>query len=63
MDMEMIYSTDLSDKHSKMDISAELSVTLVCVPLEITGSAKYFKETRKFAETQSADYYVKWISG
>ena len=34
------------EMNSVMDISAELEVTLTCVPLYISGAAKYFKETK-----------------
>lgn len=63
MEMRLISEENLSMKHATMGISAEISVTLMCVPLSITGSVGYYKETKKFAETQSADYYVKWVSG
>lgn len=45
-------SNSKSEKFSSLDISAELSLSLVCLPIEISGSGKYFQETKKDFHSQ-----------
>ena len=53
---EIIYEDKENKKelNSLMDISTELEVTLVCIPLNISGKAKYFKDTNKHYDSQYA---------
>ena len=37
-----------------MDISGELSITIMSFPLSLSGKAKYFKDTKKHYDSQYA---------
>ena len=40
------------DQFYSLDIEAELSLTIMCIPLKISGSAKYMQENRTSKKTQ-----------
>jgi len=53
----------LKDKHSTLDIDAELSVTLAALPLTISGAASFYKETKKYASSAALDIAYLYTIG
>jgi len=43
-----------------MDISGELSITIMSFPLSLSGKAKYFKDTKKHYDSQYAKVHYWW---
>lgn len=60
---KFVSSCNTHEKHAKMNIDAELSITLVTFPLSISGAASYYTETKTYFDSISSDICYEYTTG